>query len=433
MMRMTDDVDPPEAQPNASNSPTTGVKPVAVSLADKPFITGLRDSRPAWLVKWAWTIVAIVIVTLAGYWVFTRVRFLLTILLTSLFISFALEPAVNKLARRGWRRGLATAVVFGAFLVVVVALVPAIVWLLVTEGEVLADQFNTWVGSINELLDKYGIHEQIGGNLVREALGKINVSSLSTVLGLAESFIGAVVQIFMIFLFTIYFMADGPKLRRTIAARLKPGRQRSVLDVWEISIEKTWGYFYSRAIVAVVAAFAVGVSMLIVSFVPESHPEFRLMAIPVAILYGIFDAFLPIIGAYIGAVFPIFVVIVTGDVVGAIILLVLILVYKQFEDYWISPRVAAHTMQIHPAIAIGSVVAGTEILGITGALLALPVAAIIQAFLSTYLDRHKLIDSDLIDTQAKVHVAKERHHRFGRWSKETADTRLDLEEADDKD
>ena len=70
--------------------------------------------------------------------------------------------------------------------------------------------------------------------------------------------------------------------------------------------------------------------------------------------------------------------------------LVTIAVYQQIENYLISPRITAHTMQIHPAVAFGSVIAGSAILGVVGALLALPAAATIQSVIGSVARRHEV-------------------------------------------
>ena len=75
----------------------------------------------------------------------------------------------------------------------------------------------------------------------------------------------------------------------------------------------------------------------------------------------------------------------------------MILIYQQIENYLLAPRVTAETMEIHPAVAFGAVIAGASILGPVGALLALPAGATIQAFVSTYVHRHEVVDSKLVE------------------------------------
>jgi predicted PurR-regulated permease PerM len=75
--------------------------------------------------------------------------------------------------------------------------------------------------------------------------------------------------------------------------------------------------------------------------------------------------------------------------------LVFVLVYQQIENYLLSPRITARTMQLHPAVAFGAALAGGSISGLIGAFMALPAAAVIQATVSTYVTRHEVVDTEL--------------------------------------
>ena len=81
-----------------------------------------------------------------------------------------------------------------------------------------------------------------------------------------------------------------------------------------------------------------------------------------------------------------------GTAIGVV---VFVFVYQQIENYLLSPRITARTMSLHPAVSFGSAIAGGTLMGVPGALMALPVAATIQAFISTYLHRHEVVDSAL--------------------------------------
>ena len=84
----------------------------------------------------------------------------------------------------------------------------------------------------------------------------------------------------------------------------------------------------------------------------------------------------------------------------AVWVLIWIVIYQQIENYLLSPRITAHTMDLHPAVAFGSALAGASLFGAVGAILALPAAAVIQAFVSSYLNRHEVIETEL------THVAE---------------------------
>ena len=90
-------------------------------------------------------------------------------------------------------------------------------------------------------------------------------------------------------------------------------------------------------------------------------------------------------------------------------MLIAIVVYQQIENYLFSPRITARTMELHPAIAFGAALGGAAVLGAVGAVLALPAAAMAQALISDWGDRHQVIKSDLVEV---------RHPRvWKRWAK----------------
>ena len=190
----------------------------------------------------------------------------------------------------------------------------------------------------------------------------------------------ALFDIFTIALFTFYLVAEGPKFRRTICSLLPPKQQKQVLEVWDIGTAKTGGYIVSRLILVVIA--------LVVHWVAFELLGVR-FALVLAIWVGLISQFVPVIGTYVSAVLPVFVALADRPI-SALWVIIFMVVWQQFENYLISPRVTAETMQVHPAVAFGSVIAGTAILGPVGALLALPVSATLQGFISTYAARYNV-------------------------------------------
>jgi predicted PurR-regulated permease PerM len=110
--------------------------------------------------------------------------------------------------------------------------------------------------------------------------------------------------------------------------------------------------------------------------------------------------FVPTIGTYIAGALPV-VVALADDPAQAVWVLGFVVVYQQIENYVFAPRITARTMQLHPAVAFGTVIAGAALFGAVGALLALPAAAVIQALGSTYIARHEVIDSKMTTEPAR--------------------------------
>ena len=343
-----------------------------------------HDGMPPWIPRLLAMVLFTVLGTLALLWVLGRLRTLLLTLLLSFFISFALEPAVNFLAKRGWRRGLATGVVFALAVIAVVLFVAVTLPPLVIEMASLASNVPDWIRSITEFLsDRFGLDINLS-NLssgvidVQGTLQKYAASLATGILGVGGKVLGLVVQLFAMTLFTFYLLADGPRFRRLVLSLVRPERQAEIMRIWEIAIRKTGGYVYSRALLALVSAVFTYIALRIIG-VP--------FALALGIWVGVISQFIPAVGTYLAAMVPVLVALTVSPVTALVVVVVLV-VYQQIENMVLAPRITARTMSLHPGVAFGSVLVGTALLGAVGALLALPAAAIIIAFVSTYLQRY---------------------------------------------
>ncbi|MDH3308108.1 MAG: AI-2E family transporter, partial [Acidimicrobiia bacterium] len=207
------------------------------------------------------------------------------------------------------------------------------------------------------------------------------------VAGVASAFGRFIVNALMVALFTFYLLADGPKLRRRVFSVFPPERQPEVIRIWELAIEKTGGYVYSRLVLAIASGVFTSVAL---SVIGVRH------ALALGIWVGVVSQFVPAVGTYIASVVPLFVAFV-DDPTKALWVLIVLVAYQQVENLLIAPRVTARTMSLHPAVGFGAAIAGILILGALGAFIALPAAAIIQAFVSAYLDQHPVVANRLID------------------------------------
>ncbi|HCB34015.1 MAG TPA: AI-2E family transporter [Acidimicrobiaceae bacterium] len=352
---------------------------------------GPGDRMPRWVPRAILLLLLGVVALALAYWIAERLRSFFVVILLSLFLSFALEPAVNWLAVHHWRRGLATAFVF------VVAGMMALIFTL-AMASVLADQIVTLVdeapGYIDRaadwLDDKFGIEVSTDQLISYFSEGGGASSALGTlagdIVGFGSTLLGLLIQLFTVLLFTFYLVADGPRLRRLICSLLAPRRQNVVLRGWEIAIDKTGGYIYSRTLLAG-AAFLFHWAAFALLGVP--------FALPLALWVGVISQLVPVVGTYLAGLLP-SVVALIDEPLSAVWVIVVVVVYQQIENYLLSPRVTSHTMNIHPALSFGAVIVGAALLGSAGALLAIPATATIQAFVSTYVKRHELVESELL-------------------------------------
>ena len=307
--------------------------------------------------------------------VFDRLSTLLVLLLVSVFLTLAIEPGVEKLARRGWRRGLATFTillgVLGAFLVFLAAigtLVGTQIADLLSESETYVTDSVDWINStFGAQIDPQAVVDEFNDPDGR--VQQFIESQGDEAVRLSLTAVGVIFQALSVLLFTFYLVADGPRLRRIICSRLRPERQEQVLMAWNVAINKTGGYLYSRALLALVSALS---HWILFQSIGTQAP------VALALWVGLISQFLPVVGTYIAGILPILVTLLDSPVNAAIVLGFIVL-YQQVENYLLAPRITARTMELHPAVAFGAALGGGALLGAVGAVLALPAAAMVQA------------------------------------------------------
>lgn len=326
--------------------------------------------------------------------VFQQVRGLLLIIVVSLFLSFALDPAVSWLAHRGMRRGLGTWLVFLGGLVLFAAFIAAMAGLVIDQVRTLVEAGPTL------LTDLAGQAERLPGDLGQQVASWLDeqqrdlprrltaaAGPLSRgMVGVAQAFFGGLFQFATTGLITFYLVADGPRLRRRLASRLPRAQQLRVLGVWELAISKTGGYVYSRLLTAV-ASTAFHITTF--TIIDLDYP------VALGVWVGLVSSLIPAVGTYLAGVLPL-VVALAEEPVLAVWVTLAITVYQQVENYLIVPRVTASTLELHPAVAFLSVLAGGAMAGATGALLAIPAVAIATALVSAAAAEHEVLEHHLV-------------------------------------
>jgi predicted PurR-regulated permease PerM len=118
---------------------------------------------------------------------------------------------------------------------------------------------------------------------------------------------------------------------------------------------------------------------------------------------GVISQFIPVVGTYLAAVLPTLVAL-SRSPLDALWVVIALIAYQQLENFVVAPRITAKAMAIHPAVSIGAVIAGASLLGGVGAVLALPVAATVQAFSSAVLARHSVVEAPDADVDGPDEV-----------------------------
>jgi predicted PurR-regulated permease PerM len=344
--------------------------------------------EPIWLRRAAITVLLILTGYTLALWIFGAIGHFLFLLLLAFLIAIAMEPSVRFFERRGWRRGIGTAITMfvGTF---VTALV------LVMLGGVFSTQLAGLVASLPNIINDVTVWLNDTFSLTLDPntiTSQLNLDA-SRMAALAGDFAGGIVgalgvafsivfDLLTVLVFSFYLAADGPRLRRTVASWLPPAKQKVLITVWDISIAKTGGFVVSKVILASISAVAHAAFFWFIDL-----PYW----LPMGIFAGFASQLIPTIGTYIGVAVPILIGVLANPVFFAVWIIAFATVYQQIENYVLTPRVSRVTMNIHPAVALASVFVGAAIWGPIGALIGIPIAAAVISVVDTYGNRYELI------------------------------------------
>ena len=384
---MTTDAPHPEVEPGdqVDDDVDDSVRPVQ------------HDSKnpPRWLPRaLAMVVVAAFVATFLSY-AFGQLGGLAVNVLISFFVALALEPVVVWLVRHGWRRGGAAGVSLGGAIVVVLVVFAMFGNLFVQQLIQLVSTLPDLYTSIQEGIEaRWDVTVPDSDDLVAQALDQWGQDVATGAISVGASIVGVLFAITTILLITYYLMAAGPKFRAAICAWLRPDRQQEVLTLWEITQVKVSDFISSRVVLAALSSVFTFVFLLIVQ---------TPYALPLAVFTGVVSQFVPTIGTYIGGALPVAVALAAQGLPQAIAVLIFIIAYQQVENLIFSPRVSARALEMNPAVSFVGVLGFGAVFGALGAFLALPILATVQALGNTYLQRHELVESQLLrDPEAEA-------------------------------
>ncbi|GAA4052018.1 AI-2E family transporter [Nonomuraea soli] len=293
----------------------------------------------------------------------------LIIIVVSLFLAIGLNPGVEILERRGLSRTWSVTVVFIAVIVFFVLFGLAIVPPLTTQmGDFFAKlpdylqqlQNNPTVRGLDERFQLIERLQQYisSGNMGSQVFGGL--------LGVATTVINAVFTALTVLILTLYFLASLPSTMKWTYRMVPRSRRDRVQLLGDEVIKRIGGYVAGNLIVSLIAGVVTYI-FLVIAGVPY--------ALALALLVAITDL-IPLVGAAIGATIVTLVGLFTSLPVG-IACLIFFIVYQQVENFWIAPRVMQANVQVPAVVTVAAALIGGALLGLVGALLAIPVAAAI--------------------------------------------------------
>jgi len=343
--------------------------------------------RPMTMFRWGIYVSAgVMAVLLAAAAVYTT-RAVLVRVLIALFIAISLDPAVRMLTRRGVRRSLAVLVIFllaaGLVTVFLYSVIPA----MVHQFQALVHDFPGYVANLQgrsarfrELTDRFHLTGKVQ-DLLASLPGRLG----GGLLGFTRRLFGALFSTLTVVVLTIYFMADLPRLRHGVL-RLFPRAHRARFGrISDVMVDKVGSYMIGNLLISLAAGLAA-----FIVFSALSVP----FAVPLAFVVALCDL-IPMIGATLGAVAGVGAALLTTDLWPTTVIVALFFVgYQQLENYVIAPRILRHTVSLSAAAVLLAGLIGGTVLGLIGALMAIPVAAGLKVVLAEQLSARDSADAD---------------------------------------
>jgi predicted PurR-regulated permease PerM len=311
----------------------------------------------------------------------------LMMLLIAWLVSIAIEPVVSWFEGKGQKRGIGAGIVLISLIVFILVFFATLGGLMfsqlsaaVASAPQVITSAITWINSTFDLnLDSVKLLEQLNVN-------SADTTSLATnlaggLLSVISSLFTFIFDLLTILVFAFYFSADAHRVRRSIASWLPAEKQKIFVTVWQIAVKKTGGFVISRVVLATISAVAHSLFFALVGI-----PYW----LPMGIFAGLAAQFVPSVGTYIGIIFPALFTL-GDDPLKVVWIVIFATIYQQIENYVLSPRISRRTMDLHPALGLGSAFIGVAIFGPIGAFIGVPIVAGVIAVASTYGKRHELI------------------------------------------
>ena len=323
-----------------------------------PFYIGFLGATGA-LLAWAlWTSLG-------------RATTAITLVLVSFVLALALNPLVDRLASRGIPRPAAVAAVFLGLIGVIALIGLVVVPPVVVQGTALAQQAPQYV---QDLLDARWVREldrnyDVIDRAEQELTGRLTDQSfiegvLGGILGAGRAVLSGVFQVLTVLVLTLYLLSSLPRVKNAAYALVPLSRRARVVSLSEEIMRRVGSYAIGQVAIASLNAVASWVMMSLVGI-----PYAAVLAVSVGLL-----GLIPMIGATLGAAI-VTTVALFDEPRKALIALVYYIVYQQLENYVIAPRVMQRTVSVPGTVTVIAALVGGALLGILGALLAIPVAA----------------------------------------------------------
>jgi predicted PurR-regulated permease PerM len=300
-------------------------------------------------------------------------RQVLVLLLVAAFLAVGLDPAVRWLVRRGLRRSVAVLLIVFVSLGLFAGFVAAVAPPIARQSTALVEHAPAYVEKLDHNATVHHLDERYHflDKARTEANKGVSINALGGLFGVGKAILGFAAATLTVIILTIYFLANMPAIKRTFYRLMPRSRRARVGLLTDEILNRVGGYVLGNLFTSFIAGLTTFV-WLVAWGVP--YP------VALAMFVAITDL-IPLIGATLGAIGVTAVALFQGVPTG-IATFAFYVAYQQFENYVLQPRVMKRAVDVAPVVTIVAALLGAALLGILGALIAVPLAAGVQLLLT---------------------------------------------------
>jgi predicted PurR-regulated permease PerM len=309
-----------------------------------------------------------VLVAVALANVVTNARSVLVLVVVAAFLAVGLNPAVELLIRRGVKRAWAVLVVSLCLIVLMTLFAIEVIPVMTDQITAISARAPEWMDqlrrneTIADLNRRYGVLDRVEAQFES---GAVADQAFGGIIGVGKVVLSAVFSALIVFVLTLYFLASLPQAKRACYRLVPASRRERVSLLGDEVLSRVGGYVAGAFIVATIAGLSAMAFCMAIGL-----GEY---AIALGMVVAVTD-FIPLVGATIGATVVTAIGFVTSPGIG-VACLVFFVVYQQLENYVIYPRVMSSSVDVPGGVTVIAALLGGALLGIVGALLAVPLAA----------------------------------------------------------
>ncbi len=358
-----------------------------------------------WTIRRVMGATLILVIVALGFWLIYRFYQVAFILFISIVMGTVIRPIINWIQLRGLPRYVGIVLVSILLLTLLVGFVLLLFPMIIEQGTKMADtfpvyylDFRQWlVSSHNLLLVRLGsfLPWSLSGTQSVQQTGEQVLASAEQALGYIALVINAIFISITVLVLTFRWALDGPRVIQSLLTLVPQDKREGFQDLFTAMESKVGFYIAGQGVLCLMIGL-----LSLISYTLIGLPN----ALLLAILAGVLEA-VPMIGPLLGAI-PAAAVALSTEPSKLVWVIISTLVIQQLENSFLVPRVMRKAVGVNPFVSLLAIFAFSSIFGITGALMAIPMAAIIQILLDRFVFKLEEIEPDISDKRDQASLLR---------------------------